>query len=462
MVNLANIRQVIANKLDITMPAGTLFIAGSSNNASMDVDDHAEELASTLGVDKAEVKSDLENLVAYSVPVDEAKQSIRRKYGNDTDSGAMPSAKDIEAVETGDGNVTVTVRVITVGCRTIQYQGEEQAIREGVLADETGTIPYTAWQDFGFESGDSITIGNAGVREWDGQPELNIGQSSTVAVETDSVSVVEHDLPCSIGGYTSLLELAPGNRGRVVEVEIIELEKRVINGRNGETTIHSGVIADESGRLPFTDWEARSTLSAGETFRFDDVYIREFRGAPQVNLSSFTTVEALSKTVEVNQDAQRVAIGEAVDSGGVFDAEVTGTVLEVREGSGLIERCPECNRALQSGQCREHGSVEGEDDMRVKAIIDDGTGAVTAILDRELTESIYGGSMDEAMTVARDAMDKSVIAEEIRSTIVGREYRIRGNISVDEYGANLETAEFERTSDDPATRAKSVLEEVTS
>lgn len=442
--------------------AGTLFIIGGSKYTPMDVDDHAEELASTLGVDKTEVKSDLENLVAYSVPVDEAVQSIRRKYGSDTGNAAVPSTKDVDAVDIDDGNVTVTVRVITVGCRTIQYQGDEQVIREGILADETGTISYTAWQDFGFEPGDSVTIGNAGVREWDGQPELNIGQSSTVAVETDSISVVEHDLPCPIGGHTSLLELRPGNRGRVVDVEIIEIEERVIDGRDGETTIHSGVIADGSGRLPFTDWGARSILSSGETYRFDDVYIREFRGAPQVNLSTFTTVESLSEDIEITDDAKQVEIGEAVDSGGVFDVEIIATVLEVREGSGLIERCPECNRALQGGQCREHGAVEAKNDMRVKAIVDDGTGAVTAILDRELTESVYGGSMDEAMSVAREAMDKSVIAEEIRSTIVGREYRIRGNLSVDEYGANLETAEFEQTSDDPATRAQSVLEEVTS
>ena len=46
----------------------------------MELDDHAEALASDLGVDKEEVKSDLENLVSYSVPMDEAKQSLRRKY----------------------------------------------------------------------------------------------------------------------------------------------------------------------------------------------------------------------------------------------------------------------------------------------------------------------------------------------------------------------------------------------
>ncbi|MFT4884558.1 MAG: replication factor A1, partial [Natronomonas sp.] len=48
----------------------------------MSLDDAAEELASSLGVDKAEVKEDLEKLVSYSVPMDEAKQSLRRKYGD--------------------------------------------------------------------------------------------------------------------------------------------------------------------------------------------------------------------------------------------------------------------------------------------------------------------------------------------------------------------------------------------
>jgi len=47
----------------------------------MDVNSHAEELASDLGVDKEEVKADLQNLLEYSVPIDEAKQSVRRKHG---------------------------------------------------------------------------------------------------------------------------------------------------------------------------------------------------------------------------------------------------------------------------------------------------------------------------------------------------------------------------------------------
>ena len=420
----------------------------------MDVDAHAEELASVLGVDKAEVKADLENLLSYSVPIDEAKQSIRREHGGGTDD-ATPTAKDVADVTVGDDNVTVTVQVLSVGRRSIRYQGEEQTIREGEFADETGRISYTAWEDFGFEPGDSITVGNAGVREWDGEPELNIGQSSTVAIETTPV-----ETPYGIGGDSDLVDLRAGDRGRNVEVVVLESEERTIDGRDGETTIRSGVVADETGRLPFTDWAARPELREGSAFRFEEVSIREFRGVPQVNLSEFTTVTPLGRSIEVDDDAQRLPIGEAVAAGGLFDVEVVGNVLEVRDGSGLIERCPDCGRVLQNGQCRSHGDVDGEDDMRVKAIVDDGTGTVTAMLDRELTEAVYGGTMEAAMTAARDAMDKEVVADEIREQVVGREYRVRGNLSVDDYGANLEATEFERSTDEPARLARSLLSEV--
>ncbi|MDS0292952.1 Single-stranded DNA binding protein [Halogeometricum luteum] len=421
----------------------------------MNVDEHAEELASTLGVDKAEVKSDLENLLSYSVPIDEAKQSIRRKHGGDSGASAAPTSKDVADVDTDDGNVTVTVRVLTVGKRSIRYQGEEQTIREGELADATGKISYTAWQDFGFEAGDSVTVGNANVREWDGKPELNLGQSTTVAVETEPVETAHE-----AGGDTDLVDLRAGDRGRNVEVRVLESEERVISGRDGDTTIRSGVVADESARLPFTDWGARPELREGEAFRFEDAYVREFRGVPQVNLSEFTTVTPLSRDVEVNEDAPRMRIDEAVGSGGMFDVEVVGNLLEVRDGSGLIERCPDCGRVLQNGQCRQHGDVDGEDDMRVKAIIDDGHGTVTAVLDRDLTEELYGAPMADAMEAAREAMDKEVVADEIRNRVVGREFRVRGNLSVDDYGANLEATEFEETGDDPADRAAAVLSEV--
>ena len=421
----------------------------------MDVNSHAEELASDLGVDKTEVKADLENLLEYSVPIDEAVQSVRRKHGGGGGSSPTPESVDVSAITTDHGTVTVTARVLTRGTRTIRYQGDDLTIREGEVADETGTISYTAWQDFGFEPGDSLTIGNAGVREWDGEPELNLNESTTVAIADESVAVDER-----VGGDRDLVDITAGDRGRNVEVRVLEVEQKTISGRDGETEILEGVVGDETAKLPFTDWDPTPAVEPGATLRIEDVYVREFRGVPSINLTEFTTVTPLSEPVAVADDAPRVSVAEAVASGGMFDVELVGNVLEVRDGSGLIERCPECGRVVQNGQCRSHGEVDGEDDLRVKAIVDDGTETVTVVLDDELTAEVYGGGLADALAAATEAMDKDVVAASIADTLVGGAYRVRGSLSVDEYGATLDATAFEPADDDPAVAARAALAEV--
>ncbi|WP_435076681.1 Single-stranded DNA binding protein [Halococcus sp. AFM35] len=419
----------------------------------MTLDDHAEDLASDLGVDKEEVKADLQNLVEYSVPIEEAKSSLRRKYGDGSGTGE-PTAKDIAEVSTSDSAVTVRGRVLTVGKRSIRYQGDELVIFEGELGDESEKISYTAWEDFDLAPGDTIEARGAGVREWEGNPELNLGSETAIEFADESMGV-----PHEIGGERSLADLAPGDRGRTLEVRVAEVEAKVIDGRDGETEILSGVFADDTGRLPFTDWDPHDEIADGNSIRIVNAYVREFRGVPSVNVAEFSSVEPLDRDVESSENAPRMSIREAVDSEGMFDVEITGNLLAVRDGSGLIQRCPDCGRVIQRGECRAHGDVDGEDDLRVKAIIDDGTASLTAVLDADLTSEIYGGDVEDAREAARDAMDQEVVAESIREAIVGHEFRVRGTLSVDDYGANLEATEFETRDDEPAERARALLAE---
>ena len=422
----------------------------------MSLDDRAEELASDLGVDKEEVKRDLENLVSYSVPMDEATQSLRRKYGDGDSGGGEPATRDLADVTTDDSSVSVTAVVLTAGKRSIQYQGEEQVIFEGELADGTDTLSYTAWQDFDLEPGTTVRVGNAGVREWEGHPELNLGEGTSVERVDEPLEV-----DAEVGGDRDLADLQAGDRGVNVEVAVLESETKVIDGRDGETEILSGVLADGTARLPFTDWDPHPEIAEGGSVRIENTFVREFRGAPSVNVSEFSTVRRLDHEVDATDSAQRLSVREAVESGGVFDVEVVGNVIDLRDGSGLIERCPECGRLVQSGQCRSHGEVDAEDDLRTKAILDDGTGTVTVILGEELTAEIYGGDIEDAREHARDAMDREVVADAIGEEIVGPEFRVRGSLSVDEYGANLDATAFTESDGDPAERARALLSEVT-
>lgn len=175
-----------------------------------------------------------------------------------------------------------------------------------------------------------------------------------------------------------------------------------------------GLLGDETGTIKFTAW-AKSDLpdlQAGEVYHLGNVVTDEYEGRYSVKLNRTTTIEHLDTDVEVGDNA----------------VEIEGALVDIQSGSGLIKRCPEedCTRVLQNGRCSEHGDVEGEFDLRLKAVIDDGVDVHEVIFDQETTEEITGVTLDEAKQRAMDALDTSVVADEMRADIVGQYYRVRG------------------------------------
>lgn len=175
-----------------------------------------------------------------------------------------------------------------------------------------------------------------------------------------------------------------------------------------------GLFGDETGTVKFTKW-AKSDLSRleeGHVYRLQNVVTDEYEGQYSIKLNRTTTIEELDEDIEV----------------GSTDVTVTGALVDIQSGSGLIKRCPEtdCTRVLQNGRCAEHGEVEGEFDLRIKGIIDDGTMVQEVLFDREGTEELAGITLEEAKEMAMDALDTTVVADEIRDRTLGRYYEISG------------------------------------
>ncbi|MFB6268082.1 MAG: replication factor A [Halodesulfurarchaeum sp.] len=175
-----------------------------------------------------------------------------------------------------------------------------------------------------------------------------------------------------------------------------------------------GLIGDETGTIKFTAW-AKSDLQdleEGAVYRLENVVTDEYQGRYSVKLNRTTTITAVDEDIEVGDN----------------ETEVEGALVDIQSGSGLIKRCPEegCTRVLQNGRCSEHGEVEGEFDLRIKGVIDDGREVTEVIFDREATEELTGLGLEEAKTMAKDALDTTVVADEMREDVLGRYYRVRG------------------------------------
>jgi len=175
-----------------------------------------------------------------------------------------------------------------------------------------------------------------------------------------------------------------------------------------------GLVGDESGRTKFVAFSTSELeeLDEGKNYKLANVVTDEYQGDYSIKLNRTTTITELDEEIEVGDSS----------------TTVDGALVDVQSGSGLIKRCPEegCTRVLQNGRCSEHGEVDGEFDLRIKAVLDDGHEVHDVIFNREATEELTGIGLEDAKQQAQDALDTSVVADGIRTDILGRYYRVTG------------------------------------
>ena len=175
-----------------------------------------------------------------------------------------------------------------------------------------------------------------------------------------------------------------------------------------------GLLGDESGTIKFVAFETSDLpdLTEGQSYELSNVVTDEYEGDYSVKLNRTTTITEIDEAVDVGDDAETVE----------------GALVDIQSGSGLIKRCPEddCTRVLQNGRCSEHGQVEGEFDLRIKGVLDDGETVTEVIFDREATEELTGMGLEAAKDMAMDALDTTVVAEEMADDVLGRYYRVTG------------------------------------
>ncbi|PSP92097.1 replication factor A [Halobacteriales archaeon QS_4_66_20] len=212
--------------------------------------------------------------------------------------------------------------------------------------------------------------------------------------------------------------------------EWIDLKAKVVDlwDPRSDAVAQVGLLGDETGTIKFTKWSKSdlSELDEGEVYDLRNIVTDEYQGQFSVKLNRTTTIEQLDEEMEVGDD----------------EVEIEGALVDIQSGSGLIKRCPDedCTRVLQNGRCSEHGEVDGEFDLRIKAVIDNGMDVHEVIFDREATEAVTGISLEEAQEMAMDALDTSVVADEMHEKVLGRYYRVVGPT----FGRYVLADEFER------------------
>ena len=330
----------------------------------------------------------------------------------------------------------------------------------GRIADESGTIGFLSWEPFEYQVGNLIKVDGAQVRTFRDTPELNFGRTTKIELYHDSNFADEEKLKSQ--NIQTISQLTDGSRDVETIVQIIEWEKRSFTKDGEERYLWSGQIADPTGRCRMSAWqELPLALDALPiTVKLTGVRVRAWQGIPDITVDNADQVEILEKppwddSIDLKHHVVEVELSELVSSSSRVGISTTATIVSIREDSGIIMRCTQCRRVLRDGECSTCGPDEGEEDVRIRMVIDDGKNTASLLINKEASIKITG--MEQiGMKELIDLDGQMEFVQSLRNKLLGLMVNASGRTIVDDQGAMILADNVELVDEDAALLATEV------
>ena len=360
-----------------------------------------------------------------------------------------------------EGFVNIVARVISAKPDVIVRKdgsGELNVVR-GRISDSSGSIGFLSWKEFEHEEGALVKIVGASVRKFRDTPEIQINDGTVIETYRDSSFPEVAELAES--EKVSISDLRDGMRDIAITLQVENWNQRTFETKNGDSrVVRSGDVMDPTGRCRLTAW-CEFDPEPGDTIRVEGGRVQSWQGSPDMVIDNLEQVEILADTPWEKIDPDNHWVDVDLDSlrkgGSRRGISTTGVIVAIMPGSGIIERCPECRTILRDGLCQEHGPQRGEEDLRLRFVLDSGVSNANLMMFREGSESFLGMSMDEVKSEISNVGYEAFVSN-IRSRILSRKVAVYGRCVVDDRGAMVFADQMEVMEPKPAEEAEEVMQ----
>ena len=343
-----------------------------------------------------------------------------------------------------EGPVTVVGRLLASRNDVIHRRDGSGSIDivRGRIADETGTIGFLSWESFEHEVGSLLKIENAQVKVFRETPEINIGTSSRIEIFHDSNFASADDL--SARAVSKIEDLRNGSRDVEIIVEIQKMIRRDFQGKEGEQkSVWSGDVADPTGKCRCSIWSEPpfDFESTPVVVRLKGVRVRTWQGIPDITIDNESQIEILAAApwgddLDLSNNVVEVDLEDLTSGASRVGVSTSGCVVSIREDSGIIMRCTECRRVLRDGECATHGSQEGEQDVRLRMVLDNSKSTISLIVNKSASENLIGMNQEQISEYIQENGSMQFV-QTLRELLLGRDLKASGRTIVDEQGAML-------------------------
>ena len=377
---------------------------------------------------------------------------------------APPTSNDpisIARASEVEGFVNIVGRVMSAKPDVIVRKdgsGELNVVR-GRVSDSSGSIGFLSWKEFEHEEGALVKIVGASVRKFRETPEIQINDGTVIETYRDT-SFPEID-ELAESEKVSISELRDGMRDVSITLQVENWNQRTFETKDGDSrVVRSGDVMDPTGRCRLTAW-CEFDPKPGDTIKIEGGRVQSWQGSPDLVIDSLEQTMSLSETPweKIDPDNHWIDVDlTSITKGGSRRGIATnGVIVAINSGSGIIERCPECRRMLRDGSCSEHGPQRGDEDLRLRFVLDNGVSNVNLYMGREASEKFLGMSMDDVKSEISNIGNDAFVSN-LRNRVLSRKVMVHGFCRVDDQGAMVFADRMEVMDPNPAEEAEEVMQ----
>ena len=360
-----------------------------------------------------------------------------------------------------EGFVNIVGRVMSAKPDVIVRKdgsGELIVVR-GRISDSSGSIGFLSWKDFEHEEGALVKIVGASVRKFRETPEIQINDGTVIETYRDTSFPEVEELAES--EKVSISELRDGMRDVSITLQVENWNQRTFETKDGDSrVVRSGDVMDPTGRCRLTAW-CEFDPKPGDIIRIEGGRVQSWQGSPDLVIDNLEQTMSLSETPWEKIDPDNhwidVDLTNITKGGSRRGISTSGVIVAINSGSGIIERCPECRRMLRDGSCSEHGPQRGDEDLRLRFVLDNGVSNVNLYMGRESSEGFLGMSMDDVKSEISNISNDAFISN-LRNRVLSRKVIVHGFCRVDDQGAMVFADRMDVMDPKPAEEAEEVMQ----
>jgi replication factor A1 len=288
-------------------------------------------------------------------------------------------------------NLELRVKILSLSRRETTTSKGETVYYYGLVGDETGVLPYTAWEfPAPIKAGDVVQIKYARSRVYNDRTRLYFDSKTEVLLKPGEDIEVKRTYK-----ETKLIDLSLKNPFVTVTGKISNMTGREYNKAGDTFTIYNGFIEDDTSRVRISSFG--QPLENGRIYRLVGARVSEFNKQLEVSIGDKTGVYPENEDMDFERYYKLFEVDNP--AGGIT---ILGFIITLGTKSGIIKRCSECNKPLSTGVCPDHPDKPTKLDIFSYFTLDDGTRYIQCIAGKKAIMPFLGIKDEDLPRVAGD------------------------------------------------------------